>query len=174
MEYRELVENEIDQIWNINRTEYVEKIYLITDGKLKEKEINETFYGWPPDERKIYEPLLKDCYKRGGFFLGGFINGTLKAIVILESKWIGRNGDTLQLKFLHIDRAFRRKGIGRFLFEKALERAKQQNAKRIYISSCENKNTVEFYKHLGCKITDEIDQELRKFEPNDIHMDYIV
>jgi len=174
MYYRELVENEIDQIWNIDRTEYVDTNYIYIDGKIKEKKIDKTFYGWPPNEDKIYGPILKDCYKRGGFFLGGFENEKLKAIVVLESKWIGINKDSLQLKFLHIDQAFRRKGIGRILFERALQKARQCKAKRIYISACENKNTVEFYKHMGCEITDDIDQELFQLEPNDIHMEFIL
>jgi len=125
MEYRELVENEIDQIWSIDRTEFVDKIYIYNEGKLEEEIINQTFYGWPPNEDKIYGSILKDCYKRGGFFWGGFESEKLKAIVVLESKWIGLNKDTLQLKFLHIDRAFRKSGIGRILFVTAPEKANQ-------------------------------------------------
>ncbi|MGL1893330.1 MAG: GNAT family N-acetyltransferase [Spirochaetaceae bacterium] len=174
LELREITENEIDQIWNIDRTEYVESIYIKKDGILEEKSLQKTFYGWPPNEEKIYGPVLKDCYKRGGYFLAGFKNDKLKAIVILESKWIGKNADTLQLKFLHIDKAFRRRGIGTVLFKKAQQKAKELKAGRIYISATENKNTVEFYKSMGCKVTEDIDQELYQFEPNDIHMDLIL
>jgi predicted N-acetyltransferase YhbS len=172
MIYRELLENEIDAIWNIDRTEFIEAVYSNQTGTLSEEKINHMLYGWPPDEDKIYGPILKDCFKRKGYFLGGFHDGILKAIVVLESKWIGKNRDTLQLKFLHIDQQFRGMGIGKVLFCYAVEKAQQLKAKRMYISSCENKNTVDFYKHLGCRITDEIEPELYAFEPNDIHMEF--
>lgn len=171
MEFRELEEYEINQIWDIDRTEYVDAIYILKSGKLEEKKINQTFYGWPPNEDKIYGPILKDCYKRNGYFLGGFCDGKLKAVVILESKWIGAAKDTLQLKFLHIDQSLRKTGIGRILFEKAVGKARELQAKRIYISSCENKNTVEFYRHMGCEITKEVDKDLYALEPEDIQMD---
>lgn len=173
MEYREIREAEIDQVWQIDRTEYVESSYIYDNGKLVEKIIDTTFEGWPPGEDRIYGPILKDCYRRGGFFWGAFEDGRMVAVVVLESKWIGKNADTLQLKFLHIDRAFRKQGIGRILFEKALERAQHLQAKRIYVSSCENKNTVEFYRHMGCRITGSVDPELYRLEPNDIHMEFI-
>ncbi|NQT59728.1 MAG: GNAT family N-acetyltransferase [Bacteroidetes bacterium] len=104
----------------------------------------------------------------------GFAAHTLKAIVILDTKWIGEHKDTVQLEFLHIDRAYRKQGIGRILFMKAVEEANNLKAKRLYISSCENKNTVEFYKHMGCSITSDVDAELFRLEPNDIHMDYML
>ena len=81
MEFRELDEHEIDQIWDIDRTEFVDAIFILKSGKLEEKKINQTFYGWPPNEDKIYGPILKDCYNRNGFFWGGFSNGKLKAAV---------------------------------------------------------------------------------------------
>lgn len=174
MDYRELQEHEIDTIWSIDRTEYVDAIYINNNGTLMEKKIEQTFYGWPPDEDKLYGPILKDCFARGGFFHGGFENGMLKAIVVLETKWIGKNRDSLQLKFLHIDQIYRKKGIGSVLFNNAIQKARQLNAKRIYISSCENKNTVDFYKHMGCRITDDIEQELYELEPNDIPMEFLL
>ena len=111
MEYRELSYDEIDQIWNIDRTEHVKSIYLYDNGKLKEKIIDKTFYGWPEREPKSYGEILKECFKAGGFFWGAFENKILKAIVVLDNKWLGKNKKTLQLKFLHIDRSLRKMGI---------------------------------------------------------------
>ncbi len=174
MEYRALKIEEIDDIWKIDRTEHVDSIYIMNKKALIEKNINRTFHGWPPDEDKIYGPILTNCYRNNGFFLGGYEEEKLRAIVVLDTRPIGKKGDTLQLKFLHIDRRYRKKGIGGLLFKKAVEKAKQLNAGRIYISACENKNTVEFYRHMGCKITNDVDDELFKLEPNDIHMDLIL
>lgn len=174
MKYRDITINEIEQIWNIDRTEHVYSYYINDNGTLVEKVINKTFYGWPPGEDKIYTPILVECFNRNGFFYGGFENGKMKAIVVLDSKWIGLKKDTLRLKFLHVDREFRKKGIGAYLFKKSVEQARKLNAKRIYVSSCENKNTVDFYRHMGCKMTDDIDEELFALEPLDIHMEFIL
>jgi len=44
-------------------------------------------------------------------------------------------------------------------------------ANRLYISSSESKNTVEFYRSLGCELVSEVDWELFALEPKDIHME---
>lgn len=174
MEYRELTFDEIELIWEINRSEYIKSILYFEKGNLKEKTIEKELNGWPVGEEQKYNPILKACYKQDGFFYGGFDNNKLKAIVVLDSKWIGCYKDTLQLEFLHIDKKYRKQGVGKYLFNVALQKAREMKAKRIYISSCENKNTVKFYLNLGCKITEDIVQELYELEPGDIHMEYII
>ena len=52
---------------------------------------------------------------------------------------------------------------------KAKERAKELGAKKLYISATPSKNTVDFYRHLGCKLTSEINADLYQLEPDDIH-----
>ena len=187
MEFRNVVFNELSQIWQIDRTEHVETIYSYENGSLKEHPVNETFYGWAPGNVETYTPIIAKCFQHGGFFWGGFVADKLKSIAILDAKWIGKHKDTLQLEFLHIDRAYRKQGIGRILFMKAVEEARLRGAKRLsrscyataktstlVHSSTENKNTVEFYKHLGCRITKDIEPELFQLEPHDIHMEYIL
>jgi GNAT superfamily N-acetyltransferase len=75
---------------------------------------------------------------------------------------------------LHVSRAYRRRGLGRVLFEKAAAQAKQLGAKRLYISATPSENTVDFYLHLGCEVTGEIDRDLFELEPDDIHLDYTI
>jgi len=172
MEYRVLREDELNKIWQIDRSEFVKTIYMQKEMELKEKDINHEIKGWPSEEENIYPSVLRECFQCGGYFLGAFENEILRAIVVLENKFIGKNEDQLQLKFLHIDKAFRKKGLGRILFEKAVKVAKDIGAKKLYVSSNENKNTVEFYRHLECKLTEEKDKELFKLEPKDIHLEY--
>lgn len=175
MEYRELTEGEIDRIWEIDRSEYVAAFYSYRHGQPEETRIEKDFKGWPPGEDRIYGPILKDCFRRGGFFLGGFdAAGRLRAVVVLDPKWIGRSRNTVQLSFLHIDKACRKRGVGRILFEKAVERARSLGAERVYVSACESKNAVDFYRHMGCRLTDDLDEELFQREPKDIHMDFLL
>jgi predicted N-acetyltransferase YhbS len=92
--------------------------------------------------------------------------------VVLENKFIGKDKDQLQLKFLHVSSKQRKRGLGRLLFERAVERARELNAKRLYISATPSENTVDFYLHLECGVTEEVDEELIELEPEDIHMEY--
>jgi N-acetylglutamate synthase-like GNAT family acetyltransferase len=76
--------------------------------------------------------------------------------------------------FLHVSRSVRGKGLGRILFEKAAMRARKLGAERLYVSATPSENTVDFYQHLGCKVTDEVDAGLFELEPEDIHLEYTI
>jgi len=174
MKYRTLREDELNKIWQIDRSEFVRTIYIQNEMDLTEKDINYENKGWPPEEENIYPSILEECFQCGGYFLGAFENETLRAIVVLDNKFIGLKKDQLQLKFLHIDKAFRKRGLGKILFNRVVKEAKNRGAKKLYISSNENKNTVEFYRHLGCKLTTDKDEDLFELEPKDIHLEYAI
>jgi predicted N-acetyltransferase YhbS len=126
--------------------------------------------GWPPGEAEKYTPILLDCFDRGGWFYGLFDNDRLVAVVILESKFIGKKRDQLQLKFMQVDRAYRNRGLGGQLFELAKITAREKGASSMYISATPSENTVNFYLRLGCEVTPEPDPELFALEPKDIHL----
>jgi predicted N-acetyltransferase YhbS len=170
MNIRLLQRAEMPLIWQINRREIVENIYIIQDGKLVLKPAYFEIQGWPPGEEEIYTPLLLDCYDRGGPFWGAFDNDRLVGVAILESKKIGLQHDTLQLKFLHVSRDYRRKGVASELFKRAIEKARTLGAKKLYISATPSENTIDYYLGLGCVLAPEIDPELFALEPEDIHL----
>jgi len=66
----------------------------------------------------------------------------------------------------------RNQGLGRLLFEQAVERARAMGASRLYISATPSENTVDVYLHLGCVVANELDDELFELELEDIHMAY--
>jgi predicted N-acetyltransferase YhbS len=170
MNIRLLQRDEIPLIWQIDRREIVENIYVIQDGKLVLKPDYFDIQGWPLGEDEIYTPLLLDCYDRGGTFWGAFENDRLIGVAILEIKKIGSQHDTLQLKFLHVSRDYRKQGIALELFKRAVEKAKTLGAKKLYISATPSKNTIDYYLGLGCLLASEIDPELFALEPEDIHL----
>jgi len=97
--------------------------------------------------------------------------GVLIAIAIMESRFIGKPRDMLQLLFLHVSRARRDQGLGKRLFEMAKIVARQIGAKRLYISATPSEHTINFYLRLGCIVTREPDVELLALEPEDIHLE---
>ena len=172
MKIRGLERQELRDVWSIDRAEVVDKVYYREDKALVLKPEYFDIQGWPPGEPEHYGPILLDCFDRGGTFYGAFDGETLIGAAVLESRFIGREKDQLQLKFLHVSRRYRQAGLGRTLFEKAVGKARELGARRLYISSTPSENTVRFYLHRRCHVTDDIDAALFELEPQDIHLEF--
>jgi len=174
IEIRPLQYEELEDIWNIDRREVVENVYYLSGGQLMLKPDYFDIQGWPPGDHEKYTPIGQDCFRRGGAFFGAFTSGKIVGAAILESKFIGKEKDQLQIPFLHVSRDFRGQGLGRRLFEIASRTARQRGAKRLYISATPSENTIRFYINMGCILASEIDPHLYALEPEDIHLEFIL
>lgn len=172
MFFRELERHELERVWTIDRREVIESVYYLEDGKLVLRPEYYNMQGWPPGAQELTDPILEDCFDRGGMFLGAFEEGALVGLAVLDNAFIGKDGDQLQLVFMHVSQDYRRRGLGRLLFEQAVDRARDLNARRLYVSATPSENTVNFYLRLGCVVADEVDAALFALEPDDIHMEY--
>lgn len=168
---RQLQREEIAQVWSIDRGEVIENLYHLEDRTLVLRPQHIDVAGWPHGEAEKYTPLLLDCFDRGGWFYGAFDGALLVGVVVLESRFIGKRNDQLQLKFLHVSRAYRNRSLGAKLFELAKATARERGAIRLYISATPSENTVNFYTRLGCVVAREPDPELFELEPEDIHLE---
>jgi len=171
---RLLQRDEIPLIWQLDRREIVQNIYVLRDRNLVLKPDYFDIQGWPPGEAELHTPLLLDCYDRGGMFWGAFENSTLFGVAILESKFISSQQDTLQLKFLHVSRDVRKQGLGSRLFNLAAEEARTLGARKLYISATPSENTINYYLRLGCVLATKVEPELFALEPEDIHLEFVI
>jgi predicted N-acetyltransferase YhbS len=167
--FRELTREEIEQVWTIDRREVVENVYHLENNVLVLKPEHYDMQGWPPGEPELYTPHLYKSFDRGGWFCGAFEGNLLVGAAVLDNKFIGKQTDALQLKFLHVSRDYRGQGLGIMLFDLAREKARERGAKRLYISATPSENTVNFYVKRGAVVTDDPDPELFELEPEDIH-----
>ena len=104
----------------------IEHLYSVEAGQLV---LRPEFYdmrGWPEGEAEHYTPILLDCFDRGGWFLGLFDQGRLIGAVVLDPRRLGPERDWLQLKFLHLSHAYRRRGLGAHLFHLAATQARHR------------------------------------------------
>jgi predicted N-acetyltransferase YhbS len=168
---RPLTRDEIPLIFSIDRAELIENIYYFENGGLVLRPERYDMQGWPPGEPELNIPHLFDCFDRGGWFYGLFDGDQLAAVAVLESRFIGPQGNQLQLKFLHVGRPYRRQGLGGCLFDLAKEEARRRGARRLYISATPSENTVDFYLRRGCTLVRQPDPELFALEPEDIHLE---
>jgi len=79
---RELTRDGIPAIWEIDRSEVIDGIYYLRDGKLVLEAEHYDLAGWPPGEPAHYTPFLLDCFDRHGHFWGAFIEDQLIGAVI--------------------------------------------------------------------------------------------
>lgn len=168
--FRHLSRDEILQIWVIDRREIIENIYVLEQGDLILKPDYFDVQGWPPGEQEASTSIFLDCFDRGGWFYGAFDGAQLVAVAILESEFIGKQHDQLQLKFLHVSYAYRKTGLGKQLFEMARTTARERGAKMMYVSATPSENTIHFYFKRGCVVTPDPDPALFALEPEDIHL----
>ena len=171
MKTRILKREEIEKVRDIDRSEIVEEDYYFKDGQLTLKKVFYDIKGWDPLELEENIKHLYDIYDRKGALLGAFDGDQLIAVSALESKFIGRKKDQIQLYFHHVDSHYRHKGIGGKLLRQAMKKAKKLGAKKLYISATPSKNTIDFYMHMGCTLASEPNQKLYLLEPEDIHLE---
>ncbi len=171
---RKLSRDEIKNIWTIDRSEIIDAVYYLENGALILRPEHYDMRGWSPGQAQKATQILEACYDRGGWFYGLFDDLRLIGVAVLESRFIGRNRDQLQLKFLHISRACRDQGLGQRLFDLAKAEAQRRGAQGLYISATPSEHTIGFYLRLGCTVTSEPDAELLELEPEDIHLEYVL
>ena len=171
MKIRELERHEIGHLWAIDRAEVIDKLYYHEDDELVLKPEYYDMQGWAEGEPERYAPILLDCFDQGGTFYGAFDGQSLIGAMVLENRFIGRDKNQLQLKFLHVSRCNRKAGLGCTLFDMAVRRARELGARRLYISATASENTVRFYLRRGCCVTQDVDAGLYELEPEDIHLE---
>ena len=117
---------------------------------------------------------LKKTLLTGGFLIGAFSEDKLKGFASVEPGFFGSRRQYLDLSNLHVSEDMRRKGIGRTLFYKAAEWAKNKGAKKLYLSAHSAVESQAFYHSLGCVEAEEYNEALVEKEPCDCQMEYLL
>jgi GNAT superfamily N-acetyltransferase len=169
--YRNLSVFQLNRIEEIERAELITHIYYMRDGKLVLDEERWDLRRWPPDDLPVIKEHLRTCLVEGGAIWGAFAEDRLVGVAALDGRWYGRDGDTLDMYFLHVSDGYRHQGIGRVLFERTKEKAKKMGAKRLFVSGLPSLNTIRFYQAMGFDLAEDLDPRLSEREPDDIHMD---
>ena len=172
--YRELNLEELDMINMIDRSEIIRSLYVYTDKGLIEKEVHYDLHGFPNDELRNIIDRQKILKLEGGKIFGTFDNEMLIGVASIEKKIRGKKNKYCKMDILHISSNYRKQGIASSLMNKCKEAARLFGAAKLYISSTESKNTVEFYLKRGAKLVEELDKELYELEPEDIHLEMLI
>ena len=169
--YRPLGVPEVLRFEEVDRSEVIDHVYHLRDGQLVLEEEHWELRGWPPEDLPGQRAHLRECLDGGGAAWGAFDGDRLVGIAVLDGRWYGRGGDTLDLYFLHVSDGYRHRGIGRRMVELVEQRAREMGARRLFVSGLPSRNTIRFYLALGFGRSEDADPLLAGREPDDIHMD---
>jgi len=145
MQLRLLDREETSRIWTIDRSETHDGAPALVPNHFE-------ISGWHPSTIEHDTPRLRDADTR----IGAFDGERLVGVAMLE-------GD--RLYYLHVDAAYRRRGVGTALFEAAAGRGP-----RLVVSATPTRNTVDFYLARGCVLDPDPDPAQAAAEPDDIQL----
>jgi predicted N-acetyltransferase YhbS len=171
IEYRTLEQSEIEKFQDIDRSEFIDEVYHYRNGALALEKEHYDMAGFPPGERDKLMERQRELLRAGGVVLGAFDGPLLIGITSLENIFLGTRKKYLKMDILFVSKNYRGKGIARTLVRRIGEQAKAMGADALYVSATPSKHTVEFYMSCGAKLAEELDPELFKMEPKDIHLE---
>ena len=146
-----------------DRFQEVTEVWRLTDGEYRLVRAPFT-EEWPPARRreKAAEVLSGDYIA-----YGAMAEGRVAGLLLLEKRLRGRR---MVVSSLHVDRSFRRAGLGRMLFRRAMEEGRRAGADELYISACSARETIAFYRAMGCVQAEPVIPEMAAEEPWDLQL----
>jgi ribosomal protein S18 acetylase RimI-like enzyme len=170
--YRWMEEGELSRLADIDRGERIHTGYEVRDGKLQALSGDWDVPGFlrEGNGENSLAHQIKFCLGHllaGGKMIGAFAGGKLAGIGILTPDVRPKMA---QLAYLHVSRAYRRKGIATHLTQEMIAYARQHGAHRVYVSATPSESAVGFYTSQGFRLCPEPLPELFELEPEDIHM----
>lgn len=126
---------------------------------------------WGTDEYEELLRCLKNTLMTGGLVYGAFASGALKGFVSVEGALMGSRFQYMDLSSIHVSQDMRGQGIGKELFSFAKRFAKENNAKKLYISAHSAVESQAFYRAMGCAEAEEYIPEHVENEPYDCQLE---
>ncbi|CAM4478828.1 GNAT family N-acetyltransferase [Paenibacillus tarimensis] len=168
--FRELTIGDAEKLVEIDRSEYIDFIYELQYGDVVKVPAGHQCPNWDRDQAREMINRYKLELELGGKAFGAFDKDILVGFAVLGHKFRGKKKDQLQVDLMYVSKTYRRQGIGTRLMNDISQEARRRGAARLYISSTETESAVSFYRGNGGELTEEIDEELFRLEPLDIHM----
>lgn len=129
---------------------------------------------WSDAEKLRVVQDLRRCLEQGGFVAGAISAGALVGFANVENVPLGSRKQYLEMRYIHVSRECRGRGLGKQLFQLCCEGARQRGAEKLYVAAHPAVETQEFYAALGCVPAAEIIPEILALEPRDIQLEYIL
>ena len=172
MQYRSLRADELNRelFSNFTRRQVVTKCWRKEKGEWKIKEVP-FIDDWSEENYATLVSCLKNTILTGGFVYGAFSDNELKGFVSVEPTLFGGEQKYLDLSSIHVSEDMRGQGIGKVLFLAAKEWAKENGARKLYISAHSSVESQAFYKAMGCVEAEVYNRKHVEEEPCDCQLE---
>lgn len=171
MEYRSLDIGEVALLARVDRSERIEEVYRLRDGRLVLHPAPCTVAAFDPAELAALVARQRAIVAGGGVVLGAFEGEQIAGIASVERRLRGAARDRVKMDVLYVGAPFRGRGVGRALVRRAMELARGMGAAALYVSATPTRRTVDFYLACGARVAPAPDPELLALEPEDIHLE---
>ena len=172
IEIRELGAGSIELIREIDRSEHIDTLDTVKDGRLDTESVEIDVPPWDAgghgdhsSARRIAE--FRPIVEGGATLVGAFIDDELAGVAIVDPTF---EGTTAWFAFLHVSRAYRRRGVASALWTACEAIANNADATSMYVSATPSGSAVGFYTSRGCRLADEPHPALFAKEPEDVHL----
>ena len=156
-----------DSLKGFRRYQEVKNVYRLQNGKLT-LVYNPFTEDW--DAARLIEKaeeILSGRYVTYCAYEGNHVVGE---IMLIPKPNKGR----LIIDSFHVSRDYRRRGIGRALFEAARQEALKMGAHALYASCCSSEETINFYTAMGFRLSSDPIPSLAEAEPYDLQMECMI
>lgn len=127
---------------------------------------------WNLTERRQMARKIISALRCGSKAIGAISENTVIGFALLSNYLFGSQKQYIDLVEFYVTEAFRRRGIGKRLFEEILSEARLSGAKKLYISAHSAEESIAAYKKYGCVLAEEPDAAHIEKEPCDIQLEY--
>ncbi len=148
---------------DFNRQQKVTRRYIRNNGSYILEE-QHWLMDWSLDKKR---KVAHDLMSSDNISYLALENNRIVGFVSLAQKLIS---ERMVLDMIQVDKDFRGQGIGRMLWEKAVEEAHIRGARELYISACPAEETIAFYLSMGAEITDDPIISISNEEPYDLQL----
>ena len=171
---RKLEIGECDRIREIDASQYIGRAWREVDGVRQLVEID---YLDPdfPEGYEVHLAAVKSTLHEGGAAYGAFdTDDRLVGFVTINRQVFGERFKHVLLDQMFVNKEDRNRGIGKQLFQRALETARNWDVDKLYICAGSAEETILFYRAVGCKEAEEINQEFYEDDPRDWQLEYAI
>ena len=147
-----------DMFLNFNHKQLITKKWVNSNGTWELAEASD-LREWDKEKRIWISEYLCQQMERGGSTVAAFDGDVLVGFCCADGYLLGKTAKYANLTMLFVDDKWKRKGIGRKLFEENCRNVAKMKADKIFISAIPSFETIAFYFHMGCEDAKEIISE---------------
>ena len=156
-----------DSLKSFQRYQEVKNVYRLQNGNLT-LVYNPFTEDW--DAARLIEKAEEILSGRYVTYCAYEGNQVVGEIMLIPKPNKGR----LIIDSFHVSRDYRRRGIGRALFEVARQEAMKMGAHALYASCCSSEETINFYSAMGFRLSSDPIPSLAEAEPYDLQMECMI